>query len=119
MLQAVVDDVHEQFIDDIRRGRKWSEEKAKSLADGRIFTGRQAQSVGLVDEIGSFAKAIQAAADAAGIEGEPQLRSYGRKTFLEQLMETSATAFGTAFARGLTERLDTGSAEQLLRRPGL
>jgi len=43
------------------------------LADGRIFTGRQAQAVGLVDQLGDLRDAIHAAAALVHIEGEPEV----------------------------------------------
>ncbi len=49
ILQGVVDDIYQQFVEDIARARGMKEEEVKALADGRIFTGRQAQKLGLVD----------------------------------------------------------------------
>jgi protease IV len=73
LLQAVLDDVHAQFIDAVATGRSLQPEQVKTLADGRIFTGKQAQTVNLVDELGDLHDAIQLAARLVGISGEPRV----------------------------------------------
>lgn len=76
ILQGVLDDVHEQFIKAVSEGRKNMRfDAVKELADGRIFTGRQALEIGLVDELGSLEDAINVAAKLAGIKGEPEVVS--------------------------------------------
>lgn len=58
LLQRVLNDVHEQFIADVSRGRKLPAEKVRAIADGRILTGKQAKALGLVDELGSLDDAL-------------------------------------------------------------
>ncbi|MGC9330052.1 MAG: S49 family peptidase, partial [Candidatus Hinthialibacter sp.] len=62
---------------------------AKSIAEGKIYTGRQALKIGLVDQLGSLDDAIHLAAKLAGIRGEPTVierkkREYGLLDFLTQ-----------------------------------
>lgn len=71
LLQEVVDDVHEQFVMDVAQSRHMEIEKVRKLADGRIFSGRQAKELGLVDELGGLQEAIREAARLAKIKGEP------------------------------------------------
>ena len=73
LLQTVLDDVHAQFIDAVATGRSLQLEQVKTLADGRIFTGKQAQTINLVDELGDLHDAIQLAARLVGISGEPRV----------------------------------------------
>lgn len=73
ILQAVLDDVHDQFITAIAEARDMDIEKIKKLADGRIFTGRMAKEVGLVDELGNLEDAIQLAGELSGIKGKPRI----------------------------------------------
>jgi len=73
LLQAVTDDTHKQFIEAVAENRKMSLEQVLSFADGRIFTGRQAKEMGLVDELGGLQTAIDEAAKLAGIKGRPRL----------------------------------------------
>jgi len=71
ILQEVLDDVYEQFIDAIVQGRHLDKDKVKKLADGRIFSGKQAQALGLVDELGSLEDALELAANISGIKRRP------------------------------------------------
>jgi protease-4 len=71
--QALMDDVHRQFMDVVARERKMTPEKVRGLADGRVFTGEQAVELGLVDTLGTFEDALRIAAGIAGINGEPSI----------------------------------------------
>lgn len=73
ILQTLIDDVHSQFIDAIAAGRQLDHQAVRALADGRIFTGRKALELGLVDELGSLEAAISRAGELAGIEGKPEV----------------------------------------------
>ncbi|MFC1585949.1 signal peptide peptidase SppA [Fibrobacterota bacterium] len=78
-LQRVVDDVYEQFIDDILANRDISREKLLSLADGRIFTGQQAVSAGLVDTIGGLAQAKNYLVKVSGLDEDALFINAGRE----------------------------------------
>ncbi|HUV95623.1 MAG TPA: S49 family peptidase, partial [Anaerolineae bacterium] len=54
------------------------EEEVRALADGRVFTGRQALGLGLVDAEGGQSEAIQMAAQMGGIKGEPRIVRFER-----------------------------------------
>ena len=58
ILLALIMDSYEQFTTAIAEGRKIPIEKVKTIADGRIYSGRQAQKLGLVDELGSYSDAL-------------------------------------------------------------
>lgn len=73
ILQAVLDDVHDQFIRAVSEARGMELEVVRKLSDGRIFTGRMAKELGLVDELGNLEYAIMLAGKLAGIEGEPKV----------------------------------------------
>jgi protease-4 len=73
ILQDVMDNVHEQFIRAVAKGRKMKIEDVRKIADGRIFTGEQALKNGLVDQLGTLDDSIRTAARLAGISGEPQV----------------------------------------------
>jgi protease IV len=76
LLQGIVTESYQQFLNSIVTGRDISLEKLKPLADGRIFTGTQAQKAGLVDSLGNYADALDKAAELAKIDGEPRVRDY-------------------------------------------
>ncbi|UCH81077.1 MAG: signal peptide peptidase SppA [Nitrospiraceae bacterium] len=73
ILQTVLDDVHDQFIQAVSDGRGMDVEETRKIADGRIFTGRMAMKAGLVDELGSLEDAIALAGKLSGIKGEPEV----------------------------------------------
>ncbi len=58
ILLALIMDSYDQFTTAIAEGRKIPIEKVKTIADGRIYSGRQAQKLGLVDELGSYSDAL-------------------------------------------------------------
>ncbi len=88
LMQAVMDDVHKQFIEAVAEGRAMELAEAQALADGRIFTGRQAKEAKLVDELGNLDDAIQLAADIVGIEGEPKVVEPRRRFSVRDLLES-------------------------------
>jgi protease-4 len=92
LLQSVMDDVHKQFIDAVAAGRAMEVSTVQALADGRIFTGRQAKEARLVDELGNLDDAIQLAADLGGIEGEPKVVEPRRRFSLRELLESRLSA---------------------------
>lgn len=71
--QTIVAQLHSQFVRDVALGRKekMTQEEVTRIADGRIFTGEQALTLKLVDELGSIDDAVRAAGKLAGIQGEP------------------------------------------------
>ncbi len=75
LLQASIDDAYGQFVDAVSQGRHLPVDKVRVLADGRIFTGRQAQQSGLVDELGGREDAIAAAIRLAGLPEKPRIIS--------------------------------------------
>ncbi len=73
ILQTVLDDVHDQFIEAVSDARGMEIEVVRKLSDGRIFTGRMAKEMGLVDELGNLEDAIMVAGKLTGIKGEPKV----------------------------------------------
>ena len=92
LLQTVMDDVHKQFIEAVAEGRSLEVPEVQALADGRIFTGRQAKAAKLVDELGNLDDAIQLAADVVGIEGEPKVIEQRRRFSIRELLESKLSS---------------------------
>jgi protease IV len=87
-LQNVMDDVHGQFIDAVAKGRGMTHEDVKQLADGRVFTGRQAMEHKLVDELGDFEDAVLVAGKMVGIKGEPKIIETKKKFSFADLLKS-------------------------------
>ena len=81
IFQALVDDVHQQFVAAVAQGRNIPAEEVRRFADGRIFTGRQAKEFHLVDELGTLQDAVSYAAATLGVSGKPQLIEDERERF--------------------------------------
>ncbi|MCK7477752.1 MAG: S49 family peptidase [Candidatus Moduliflexus flocculans] len=73
IIQELVDDIYNQFIDVIVRDRKMTREQVVAIGDGRVFTGRKAKELGLVDQLGDMAAAAKLASELAGKNGEYDL----------------------------------------------
>lgn len=85
IFQSMVDDIYTQFVDVVARGRQKDVDEVKALADGRVYTGRQAKELGLVDQLGDFHDAVLLAGEMAGIAGEPTIVEIGEKNLWQEL----------------------------------
>lgn len=89
--ESVLEDVHEQFVGAVALGRGLKVEQVRPLADGRVFTGRKAKELKLVDELGGLTDAVQAAGKMAGLSGEPKVEyPEKRRKLVEQLLGEDA-----------------------------
>ena len=70
LMQGVVNDIFDQFVSAVSEGRKMKKERVLELADGRIYSGRQAVEFGLVDALGGYEESLELAGKLGGIEGE-------------------------------------------------
>ncbi len=86
ILQTVLDNVHNQFIQAVAEGRKMLPDDVQRIADGRVFTGEQALKAGLIDELGNLEDAVKVAAKLSGIKGEPTVISKKEKFSLISLL---------------------------------
>jgi protease-4 len=68
IFQAVIDDLHRQFVAKVAQRRRLPLERARALADGRVYTAEQAKANGLIDEIGYMDEAFTIARHAAGLK---------------------------------------------------
>ena len=69
-MQKLMNDIYAQFTQKAAAGRKMDVEKLEKLARGRIYTGKQAKEIGLIDDLGTLDDAIAYAKKAAGVENE-------------------------------------------------
>ena len=102
ILGVYIDESYEEFVRIIAEGRGLDETAVRELADGRIYTGRQALENGLVDELGNFDDAIAKAADMGGISGEPRIVEYERLPDFTSLL------------LGAQSRLNQSTADQVM-----
>jgi len=84
--QGITDEAYEQFLGVVVEGRDLDPDEARELADGRVYTGRQALELGLVDQLGNLPEAVQFAAELGGIEGKPRVIEYQRTPSLMEML---------------------------------
>ena len=72
-LQSLIDNMHGQFIQAVADGRKAKFDDIKAIANGKVWTGEQALSMKLIDQVGDFQAAVDDTAKAVNIKGEPVL----------------------------------------------
>jgi len=73
LLQELVDDIYDQFLDMVAQSRNIPKKNLENIADGRVFTGRQAFKLGLVDYLGDMGYAVTLAGEMSGIKGKPEV----------------------------------------------
>jgi protease-4 len=73
VLQGVLDDMYDQFVSAIAEGRHLAKDRVRALADGRVYSGRMARDLGLVDALGGLDDAVRLAGELAKIPGKPRV----------------------------------------------
>lgn len=84
-LDAWLDDVYDDFVDQVARGRGLTRFEVEAVARGRVWTGADALERGLVDELGGLGAAVAAARGLAGLPGDAQMRRWPHVTPLDRL----------------------------------
>ena len=84
-LQGLIDEIYDNFVQVVAKGRSMTEEAVRELATGEVMTGQRGLEAGLVDQIGDYTDALQAAAEAGGTRPRPRLlqprRSLSQRLF--------------------------------------
>jgi protease-4 len=94
ILQALLDDMYDQFVGAVASGRHLDRQAVLAIADGRVYSGRRAKELGLVDQLGGLDDAIRLAGELAGIQGKPRVihprRPFRLAAWLEWLVGGTA-----------------------------
>lgn len=114
MLQGVIDDSYFQFADDVVKTRKVSLKEKEKWADGKIFSGRQALKLGLVDMLGSARTAIDRLKDKALIKGEIEWVKQPKKTSFWSLFSGRGDESGNSMFSFLASKLGVNFNEKHL-----
>ncbi|MGC8942341.1 MAG: signal peptide peptidase SppA [Sulfurihydrogenibium sp.] len=89
LLEKTVMDVYDQFLDAIVKYRPIKKDVLKTYADGRVFSGREAQKLGLVDKLGNIQDAIKEAKSLAKLpEDAPVVEIKHQKPLLEEILKS-------------------------------
>jgi protease-4 len=99
--QGLIDDMYVQFVEAVALGRSLDVAEVRDFSDGRVFTGRQAMELDMIDEIGNFQDAVDLTAELASIDGTPRLLEAPAPTLtLMDLLAGDISDF-IPFARGV------------------
>ena len=87
-MQSLIDNMFGQFIKAVSDGRGLKYDDVKSIANGKVWTGQQALSMKLIDQVGDFQTAVTETAKSVGIRGEPTLvrPERDRRTLMDLLL---------------------------------
>jgi protease-4 len=115
-VQALVDDIYSQFLDRVSASRGMTRDQVNEIAQGRVWSGRQAQKLGLVDQLGGLQDAIRDAAKRARIEGDYRVDApLEPRSPLERLLRLAGGEdHGISETRGGPMAELTGRFQQLL-----
>ncbi len=116
VLQAVLDDMHDQFVSAVAEGRQLPKDRVRLLADGRVYSGRMAKELGLVDALGGLDDAVRLAGELGGIAGKPQVVR-PRRSF--RLWDLADWLTGSSWLRGVGTSLAASPSLPLLGAPKL
>lgn len=96
VIQALLDDVHGQFVQAVADGRKLEAAEVRRVADGRVFSGAQALQLQMVDALGGLEDAINGAAELAGLPVPPRVVFPRRRLSIFDLVRNSFGGGATA-----------------------
>lgn len=95
ILQGIVQDSYQQFLDQVLRGRqdKITREELVKIADGRVLTGSQAKQLGLVDSLGDYYDAVELAKNLAGVSSEANVEVLSQPDVWRKLFTSIESVF--------------------------
>jgi len=98
LLSQQTDRTYQTFLERVSQGRNMAVDAVDEVAQGRVWSGQDAQSQGLVDVLGGLSDAVRIAGEAGGLGNQPRVQILPRKkTFFQQLNEdlsgTTARAY--------------------------
>jgi protease-4 len=105
IFQALVDEAYQGFVDVIVEGRKLPHDEVLRVADGRIYTGRQALNLKLVDKLGGLEDAIAGARELAGLADATIVRYRASDSFRDLLLGSLARSQAPADPLGIRAAL--------------
>src|SRR5438477_4390132 len=111
-IQSISDDVYDQFVKAVAEGRGMPEARVREIAEGRIYTGRKAKELKLVDSLGGLDEAVAFAWQQSGQSGEPKVQ-YPPKEHELSLRDLMRGAFQGAF-QGASEGVRSEGGLQFL-----
>ena len=120
LIQDFIDDFYGIFVDRVAQTRRMPAEEVRKIAAGRIYTGRQALELGLIDELGGLAAAVESARELANIPPSAELKiiHYPRPSSLGEIFESFSSVGVSqvlnAFVQGVSAARPISFDQQLM-----
>lgn len=113
-IQAIVDDIYDQFLLKVAESRRMKKEDVQEIAQGRVWSGREAVRLGLVDELGGLQDAVRYAAKLAKVENDYRMDTpFPTPSALEKAMKFLGRKSGRKVVRiGLGDQLKSAWEQQ-------
>ncbi|MFI5041484.1 MAG: signal peptide peptidase SppA, partial [Acidimicrobiales bacterium] len=105
--QELVDAFYDAFVDRVATARHLAAGRVRELATGEVWLGERARDLRLVDEMGDLERAVDLAAEAAGVPARSAV-AHARRGLVERLVDRFAVQFGDRVADELEARLGGG-----------
>jgi protease-4 len=104
ILQGIIDDTYAQFLQAVSTGRKLPVSQVRPLADGRIYTGRQAQAVKLVDKLGNYTVAVEEARRLGNLGKDVEPKDYSEGNWRSMFGQMFSQLSGNPLSQVMTTR---------------
>jgi len=99
IVQGMINDTFEQFIEAVASGRGMPKDEVRALATGRVYTGRSAKRLRLIDKLGGLRDAVMDIGRATGLGPEPKVQVYAKPSLLNLLFGSEARGWQDFFGR--------------------
>ncbi len=113
LMQGLIDNVYQQFLQAVAEGRKLPVEKVKPYADGRVLSGDQAFHLGFVDKLGGMDVAMDTVKELAKIGAKQKVNLVYPEPKRKSLLEMLGQGAAEGFAHGLVNALGVSSIEEI------
>lgn len=111
LLQSVIDDTFDQFVTAVSEGRKMDKKAVKELADGRVFTGRQAKEKGLIDQLGGYDEALALTKKLANLPESAGVEDFNKPGLFQGLLGATTNQV----VHGITKSISPYSTSILMK----
>lgn len=93
LLNTILEDIHDQFKEAVVESRNIDRAQIDKIADGRVFTGREAFALKLVDKLGGYIEAVELAKEMGGIEGDAKIvgKKESKYEWLKEMFESAVS----------------------------
>lgn len=114
ILQSMVNENYDNFMTIVAENRKLSKEYVASIAEGRIYTGKQAKKLKLIDEIGGKQQALDIAAKLGGIHGSYEVITMNSPQSFDDILSTISSKIGYSIGKGMGSLLEEDTIQNAM-----